>query len=139
MLVKYNKTSNTMKKPKRLGICMDNSDAHLMVFNTDIIELNTIESTFTHQVKEDTLQKSEHLMHNKEQQHQSAYYKELSEIIKEYDEVILFGPTNAKAELLNILSADHHFDNIKIEVEQTDKLTENQQHAYVKDYFSKNK
>lgn len=128
-----------MKKPRRLGICMDHSDAHLMVFNTDTIELNTIESTFTHQIKEETLQKSEHVMHNKEQHHQSAYYKELSEMIKDYDEVILFGPTNAKAELLNILSADRHFDNIKIEVEQTDKLTENQQHAYVKDYFSKNK
>ena len=36
-----------MKKLKRLGICMDYSDAHLMVFNTDIIELNSIESTFT--------------------------------------------------------------------------------------------
>ena len=115
---------------------MDHSDAHLMVFNTDIIELNSIESTFTHQEKEDTLPKSEHTMHNKEQHQQSAYYKELSEMIKDYDEVILFGPTNAKAELLNILADDHHFDNIKIEVKQTDKLTENQQHAFVKDYFS---
>lgn len=128
-----------MKKPKRLGICMDHSDAHLMVFNTDTIELNSIESTFTHQEKQDTLQKSEHTMHNKEQQQQLAYYKELSETIKDYDEVILFGPTNAKAELLNMLVEDHHFDNIKIEVEQTDRLTENQQHAFVKDYFSKNK
>jgi hypothetical protein len=50
--------------------------------------------------------------------------------------VILFGPTDAKVELLNILRQDHHFANIKIETQQTDKMTEFQQHAFIKEYFS---
>ena len=76
-------------------------------------------------------------MHNKEQHQQSDYYKQLGEIIKNYTEVILFGPTDAKVELFNILKADHHFAKIKIEFQQADKMTENQQHAFVKEYFSK--
>ena len=48
-----------------------------------------------------------------------------------------FGPTNAKTELLNMLRTDHHFDKIDIEVKNTDKMTENQEHAFVKEYFLK--
>ena len=117
---------------------MDHSNANLIEFSADALESKNIESTFTSEVKEDTLGRSEHIMHNKEQQLQSGYYKKLGEAILNYEAVILFGPTDAKVELLNILKADHHFDKIKIEVEQTDKMTENQQHAFVKEYFSSN-
>jgi hypothetical protein len=47
---------------KNLGIWMDHSCAHLMEFTTDPIETKTIASTFTHQVKENSLGKSEILM-----------------------------------------------------------------------------
>jgi hypothetical protein len=126
-----------MTTAKYLGIWMDHSNAHLMEFTADPIETKTLESKFTHEVKAQSLGKSEALMHNKEQHQQSDYYKHLGKIIKNYEEVILFGPTQAKVELSNILRADHHFDKIKIEVKQADKMTENQQHAFVKEYFSK--
>ena len=61
----------------------------------------------------------------------------MREIIKKYDEVILFGPTDAKVELFNFLDEDSHFDEINIGVEDTDKMTENEQYAFVKGYFSK--
>jgi stalled ribosome rescue protein Dom34 len=128
-----------MTPTKRLGIFMDHSTAHLMEFTVDPIETTTIESNFTHNVKEESLEKGEHLMHNKEQHQQAAFYKKLSEEIKHYDNVILFGPTEAKNELFNILKADHHFSKINLSVKNTDKLTENQQHAFVKDYFSLHK
>jgi len=126
-----------MATAKNLGIWMDHSSAHLMEFTTDPIETKTIASKFTHQIKEQTLGKSENLMHNKEQHEQSEYYKKLGEIIKDYEGVILFGPTDAKLELYNVLRADHLFGKIKIEVKQADKMTENQQHAFVREYFSK--
>ncbi|MBC8046048.1 MAG: hypothetical protein H7Y00_04585 [Fimbriimonadaceae bacterium] len=126
-----------MTKAKNLGIWMDHSSAHIMEFTMDPIESKTIESKFTHEVKEHSLGKGENLMHNKEQHQQSEYYKKLGEVIKNYDEVILFGPTSAKAELFNILKEDHLFAKIKIEIKQTDRMTENQQHAFVRDYFSK--
>ena len=75
---------------KRAGIWMDHSTAHVMEFTTDPIETNIISSKFTHQEKEHSLGKSENLMHNKEQHQQADYYKQLGEIIKNYEDVILF-------------------------------------------------
>ena len=122
---------------KNLGIWMDHSSAHLMEFTTDPIETKIIGSKFTHEAKVNSLEKSEHLMHNKEQHQQSEYYKKLGETIRNYEEVILFGPTKAKEELFNVLRADHRFANTKIEIRQADKMTEPQQHAFVREYFSK--
>ena len=76
---------------KSLGIFMDHANAHLIEFEADTLSENSIESKFTHQEKESSLRKGERLMHNKEQQQQGAYYKQLGEVIKNFDEVILFG------------------------------------------------
>ena len=127
-----------MLKPRYLGIWMDHSRANLMEYSTKPIQTITIECAFTHEVKEDVLEKSESMMLHKQKQLQSAYYKKLGEAIINYDHVILFGPTSAKVELLNLIKEDLHFTNIKIEVAGADKMTENQQHAFVRDHFSKN-
>ncbi|HMG15341.1 MAG TPA: hypothetical protein VK590_07850 [Saprospiraceae bacterium] len=126
-----------MVSTKKLGVWMDHANAHYMEFNNDLIESNTLESKFTHDEKEQSLRKSESLMHNKEQHQQSEYYKKIAEIIRNYDEVILFGPTDAKTELYNVLREDHRFEKIKIETKQASKMTENQQHAFVREYFTK--
>lgn len=126
-----------MKTVKDLGIWMDHQTAHLMEFTTDPIQTKTIDSKFTHEEKELALGKSESLMHHKEQHEQAAYYKTLGEVIRDYNKVVLFGPTDAKVELFNILRKDHRFESVKINIEQTDKMTTNQQHAFVKSYFSK--
>jgi hypothetical protein len=126
-----------MSIQKQLGIWMDHSIAHIIEFTVDSIETSYIESKFTHTAKEQSLEKSEHIMHNKEHQQQFAYYKELGELIKNYGEVILFGPTDAKVELYNILKNNQQYKKIKIEVQQADKMTESQEHAFVKKYFQK--
>jgi ADP-heptose:LPS heptosyltransferase len=126
-----------MTTAKNLGIWMDHSNAHVMEFTAGPIETALVTSTFTHEAKEQSLDKSEHLMHNKEQHRRSEYYRKLGEVIKNYEEVILFGPTDAKLELLNILRADHNFEKIKIEIKPADKMTENQQHAFVREHFSR--
>lgn len=85
------------------------------------------------------------MMKGKYQHYKGKYYEviglarhsETLEEIRNYDEVILFGPTNAKVELLNILKKDHLFEKIKIDVLPADKMTENQLHAFVKEHFSK--
>ncbi|MES2267541.1 MAG: hypothetical protein V4520_12325 [Bacteroidota bacterium] len=125
-----------MKTERDLGIWMDHQSAHLMEFTTDPIITKTIDSKFTHEAKEQALHKGESLMHHKEQQEEAEYYKELGEIIRNYDHVILFGPTEAKVELFNMLRKDHRFNAIQIAIEPTDKMTTNQQHAFVKKYFS---
>ena len=94
---------------------MDHANAHLMEFTTDPITTDIISNPFSHREKEHSLGKSEDGMHNKEQQSQHEYYKKLGDIIRNFQDVLLFGPTNAKIELLNLLRADHQFEKIKLE------------------------
>ena len=124
-----------MEKKKRLGVWVGHSDAHLMEFKTDIIELNTIESTFTYQEKIE--EENERKRQAKEKRKHLKFYKDLSETIKYYDEVVIFGATDSKKTLVDILASDDKFCNIKIEVKQTEHLTEDQQHNFVKDHFLK--
>jgi hypothetical protein len=124
-----------MEIKKNIGVWMDHSIAHLIELQNNWVIRTTIESKFTHLEKELSLRKNENLMLNKEQHEQAGYYKKITEAIKEYTGIVLFGPTKAKNELMNLLSADHHFVNAKIEVKQADKMSENQEKAFVKEYF----
>ncbi len=124
------------KAIKQLGIWMDHSNAHTLEYTGGDMEAKTINSKFTSAEKEHSLGKSENLMHNKEQHQQSEYYKQIMLIIRNYDEVLLFGPTTAKNELANLMKSDHLFEKIKIDVKHSGKLTENQLHAFVRSYFS---
>lgn len=124
-----------MTTGKKVGIWMDHASAHIIEYSNDSSEVNVIESKFTHQEKEHSLSKNENLMHNKEQHQQSEYYKKLGDVVLNYDEAILFGPTDAKSELHNILKDNHHFDKIKIGTLQADKMSDNERLAFVKNHF----
>jgi len=128
---------NNETKVKRLGIWMDHACAHIMEYTPESVSTTLIESEFTHQVKEDTIKKSESLMHNKEQHKQHEYYSKIGDVIRNYNEVVLFGPTDAKVELYNILKEDNLFDNVNIEVKQADKMYENKKHLFVREFFDK--
>ncbi len=125
-----------MKIPKKLGVWMDHSIAHVIELQHNSIRSNTIES-LSQQGEKQNFGHDESLKQNTEQDQLSDYFKRLSTVIIGYPEILLFGPTNAKTELYNLLKEDRHFDNIKIEIETTDNLTENQMHAYVKEHFEK--
>jgi hypothetical protein len=124
-----------MKKKNYIGVWMDHSHATLIQPKEDQFISQTVELAFNHVQRMEAGAKSEHILHNKEQQKQSAFYDQIKDGIKNYDGILLFGPTHAKNELNNLLKADHHFDQIMVDVKDTDKLTENQQHAYVKKHF----
>lgn len=116
---------------------MDHANAHLMEISIHTMISTLISSDFAQEEKEQAIKKSEHLMHNKEQQSTTKYYDQLKVIIQQYNDVLLFGPTNANVELYNLIKQDHHFDQIHIKVEHADKMTIKQEHAYVTDYFSR--
>lgn len=126
-----------MKAKKRVGIWMDYSIARVMEYTSDDYQITTVESKFTKPIKQDGIQHSENLLHNKEKQSDKAYFKELIEIIKNYDEILLYGPTDAKTELFNLIKSEHRFDLLNIETKSATKMSDNQMHAFVKDYFSK--
>ena len=75
-------------------------------------------------------------MHNKEQHMTDSFYKEIADKILKYDNVLLFGPTNAKKELHNFLNKDLHFKDINIDIESADKMTDNEKEAFVENHFN---
>jgi len=126
-----------MKNTKQLGIWMDHSNAYLMELTNGTIVTNVVESEFVKQDNGYDMKYHEKSYHNKEQQQQSDYFKKLRDLIRNYQEVVLFGPTDAKAELFNQLNGDHLFEKIKIEVEQSDQMNENQRQTFISEYFKK--
>jgi hypothetical protein len=126
-----------MDTAPRLGIWMDHAHAYLTEYQTHlVVVLPSIVSEFKYEDKKNALSKSESLMHNQEQHEQAEYYKKLSEVIRNYGHILLFGPTDAKTELFNVLRADHLFDTITIDVETTDKMTDHEQQVFVNKHFS---
>jgi hypothetical protein len=125
-----------MKTVSQLGIYMDHSTALFLELKDDAILHNSISSDFTHEEKEIALNKSEKLMHNKENHEQSHFYKQISDTIRNFQEVLLFGPTEAKSELFNLLKTNHLFDAIKIEVKGSDKMEQSQMDTFVRNYFN---
>lgn len=126
-----------MKINKRLGIYLNYQQAHLIEFTSHPLETKTIDSDFTHEEKLETIKKGEKAMHHKEQHEQLAYFKKLGDVIKHYDEVLLFGPTKAKNELHNLLANDTHYNKIEITVVISDELTLKEQQDLVMHFFSK--
>lgn len=124
-----------MEKNKQLGIWMDHSIAYLIELTNDTITQSSIVSETAIPEKEFNLYKGEKLVHKKEQHQQSNYYRKLSDTIRNYQEVVLFGPTDAKNELLNILRTDHLFEKIKIDIVDSDKMAEKQMHTFVREFF----
>jgi hypothetical protein len=124
-----------MKNTKKLGVWMDHSNAFIMELKNDTIVTSIVESEYSHQESQTNIYKGEKLIHKKEQHLQLSYYKKLGEIIRNYDDVILFGPTDAKNELFNLIKNDHLFTEIAIKVKQSDKLSEQQMQTFVREYF----
>jgi stalled ribosome rescue protein Dom34 len=122
-----------MKNRKQMGIWMDHSNAILMELTNETIVTHSVVSESSHPTNKQGMIMQGKPLQNKEQR--ISYFKKISDSIRNYQEVLLFGPTDAKNELLNILKADPLFENIKIEAKNADKMTDNQMHAFIKEYF----
>jgi len=127
-----------MKTVKKLGIWMDHSIAYLMEFTNNPFEIKTIESKFS--IDEKNLKSSNisDLLINKEKHVLYNYYNKIGEAIKNYKQIVLFGPSDAKIEFFDVLSEDERFVKLKVEIRETDKMTMHQQHDFILEYFAKN-
>ncbi|MFH6991657.1 hypothetical protein [Flavobacterium sp. FlaQc-48] len=126
-----------MKTIHQLGIYLDHASANLIDFTDTDKENQTIISEFDIQDKHETLQRSESEMHHKEQDKQRAYFKKIATLAIGYNELILFGPTTAKTELLHFLQKDNSFGKIKIDTENTAKMNLQEQEFFVWGHFKK--
>jgi hypothetical protein len=125
-----------MKTAKNLGVWMDHSKAHLIDLTNDSMVTYTVEPNTILKDESQDFGNDESRTHNKEQNQLSDFFKKLSDYIIDFDDVILFGPTNAKTELLNLLKKNHHFDKIRIIAKSADNMTNNQLQAFVENSFN---
>ena len=103
-----------MKTKRILGIWMDHSIAQLSEFSNGNFMTETIESKpKLHAKEEDLYYKDESHRLNKERSQLATYYKKLGDAILNFEEVILFGPTEAKDELANSLKKSHSHQDWK--------------------------
>jgi hypothetical protein len=121
----------------QLGIWMDHSMAHLIEYSANEHSHQHIKSDIESSDKSNDVYKGENHLHNKEHQLMESFYKKIADKILNFNHVLLFGPTDAKVELHNMLKKDTHFNSIYIVVESAGKMTENEKTAYVKNYFEK--
>lgn len=124
-----------MKTAKKLGIWMDYAIAYIMEIKGNSILTTEIESDFTWEEKQHSFFRNEGLMHKKEREYVSNYFKKIEEHIAKASEVILFGPGEAKTELFNKLTADPKFKHIELRVHTVDNMTENQRKAFLKKHI----
>lgn len=124
-----------MEKTKKIAVYMDHFMANIIEYTNSAAAKKTIKSEFNRSEKKEILQKGESQIHNKEQNLQLEFYSKLRDELLDYNSVLLFGSTNAKTELLNILQADAKFLNVEFTLKNTDKLTDNEQIAFVDDCF----
>ena len=120
---------------KQVGIWMDHSFAFIMTLENNKVVENIVELEIPQLETDYDSGNNEKLKDNKSQQFQLNYYRKLIDCIKNYQDVILFGPTDAKNELLNLLKTEHFFKNIHIEIQDSDKMTTMQMHDFVTAYF----
>ncbi|MEO7989363.1 MAG: hypothetical protein ABI663_07470 [Chryseolinea sp.] len=121
----------------KLGVWMDHEHAYLTEFTVPPMKTQIIKANSKEDTTEDRKKFGELRQHTKEQHQTAEYFKKLSESIRHYKEVILFGPTDAKEEFFNTIQKNHLFADIEIHVQQADHMTENQKHAFIKTYFTR--
>ena len=128
------------KANKKLGIYIDYTNAYLMeLIDKNIVSRNIEFESSEKEVAATTKKHSDTAETKREQHLQTAYYLEICDIISNYNQVVLFGPADVKNNLYNQLKFDHDFDYIKIHTINTDKMTQEQIHDFVKEYYNQSK
>lgn len=137
-------------KIKQVGIYMDHAQAKFIEPDTTG-KIHVIQSALKSMVRIDGEESdgtrlgnfrstnNESHKHNREQNEIHAYYKQLAEQLKPYDEIFIFGPSTAHNELHNYLINEKKLSGKKISTEKADYITENQIKERVRNFFASDK
>ena len=123
-----------MKSKEKIGIWMDHSEAHLIEFSLKKPEIQLIYRD--HESMEANVHKySEKQANNRKRNNQEAFYKRIWDVASDYDEVLLFGPTEAKSEFFNHIRSNRANDRVSIALRNKEKMTPDEMHDFVYHYF----
>lgn len=107
-----------MNTAHKLGVWIDHQEANLIEYAGKTVQLNSISR-------------------DEQMSDKNFYFLRVASIIQQYDEVVLFGRSDAKAQLFNLLNDYSLLFNTKIDLYPTAvDMTENQKHLFVKEYFN---
>jgi hypothetical protein len=117
------------------GVCLDNAKAIIIASSSE-------NGSGSYSIKERVYAPgvhaggSEHSRNNARQSDLLKYYKSLSDHLRGYDEVLVFGPGMAQEQFGNHVEGDAQFKGKKITIASTEQLTDPQMIAKVRDFFS---
>lgn len=125
-----------MKQNKKvIGVWLDHRSASLVGRESDEshAEYKTIQKVHAH--NHVAHGGSEHTKNTSKHGDIEKYYKELSALLVSYTDILIFGPGKAQEEFFNHLVKDKHFEGKRLSVETAGDLTDNQLHAFVREFF----
>lgn len=137
---------------KQLGVWLDHGKAHLIDYHNGKAKMmETIDSPYETQKRiegeendktrfttnPEHASNNEYRKHNIEQNELNEYFKLMEGKISSYQDILIFGPGTAKEKFRNRLRDNKAFDNKWLSIQTSDKLTENQLIAFVRDFFDK--
>jgi hypothetical protein len=79
--------------------------------------------------------KGEHAAMNAEKADNRKYYKAISHLLVNYDDIFIFGPGKSQEELRNFLHEDQHYKSKRIALATAEHITDHQMVAKVRDHF----
>jgi hypothetical protein len=126
---------------KKIGLWIDHREAVIVVLTDKDEKITRINSDAEKQTRfpggsrKDGLQKTEAVRDKRLEQDLGKYFDNVIAYIREAGSIQIFGPGEAKGELVKRLEAEGLKDRIA-EVETTDKISDNQIAAKVREYFS---
>lgn len=133
---------------KQTGIWLDFDHANIIELENGKVTQNKIASNVeTHHLlggsrsktpwgPTEKVSESKHLDRRKHQE--QAYYKAICEAVENSDELFVMGPAEAKTGLRKYIEGYKKLDDILLDVQSADSITENQKVAKVKAFFAGN-
>lgn len=141
-----------MEKYRQIGVWIDYGHAIVIGYDKGNVEIvETILSPLEKLRREDGegndstkftpnpehASNNEHKKHNIAQNEINEYLKTLEQKLRPYKELLLFGPGKAKEQLRNKLQQNKSYDGKWFAVHNSDKMTQNQLLAYVREFYKK--
>lgn len=133
-----------MKTNAKTGIWIDFEKAYIIDLDNNQETVTKVDSNIEHfnvvggsrskqsHGPQDNVSESKYLERNKQQQ--STFYKSVIEKVNPNNDLVLFGPAEAKMHLKKEFLNHTNFKHKTIPVETADSITENQMKAWVRDY-----
>ncbi|EOZ95604.1 hypothetical protein A33Q_2966 [Indibacter alkaliphilus LW1] len=135
---------------KQIGLWIDHNKAHIIGYDEGHVKLiETVESPVEALKREagegndstrftsnnNHTSNNEYKKHNVSQNELKEYFKILENKLHPYEDILLFGPGTAKEQIRNRLREIKSFDKKWLSIQKSDRLTENQLLAFVRDFY----